>query len=212
MPKVLGMFDKAYVINLDLRKDRLGVVSEALGKVGVAFERFPAVSYSAPVYSDIYDLWIEQKMLGRYGCLMSHLTILRQAAAQKLSNVLIIEDDAKLTADFAGRAAHVMPDLASRPWDMFFFYGGSEKSTPVSNELSRRSEPPWRTHFYAVNGHKIPEMVDLIERSRGDWWWYPLDSMYVSYVKGEIIVPSGPDMVTQCSDGGAHDSDVYLGD
>lgn len=211
MSKILGLFDKAYVINLDRRPDRLALITADLDKMGIPFERFPAVSYQAPYWSEMYNLGIDRKGIGNYGCNVSHMTILKKAVAEGLSNVLIIEDDAWFLDGFMDKAAPAVAELATQPWDMFYFHGGTEKCSPVSPLLSRRSESPWRTQCYAVNRHVMDQLADLIAKPKG-YCWYAIDATYVSFFRGEILVPTGDDLVKQRSDMGTPDSDIYVGD
>lgn len=194
-------FAKAYLINLDARPDRLERSTRILGSAGVPFERFPGASYKAPLLSDLYNLWVDEPHVGYYGCLMSHLFVLRKARDEGLENVLIIEDDVVLSDDFAERAPAMLAELMALPsWDMFFFHGRGATPCSPGSAISRLDIPPWRTQMYAVNKGMIARLARTIETSRGEWWLYPIDAVYVSYVRGEIYCPLGPDMTSQFGD------------
>ena len=67
----------AFYINLDHRTDRKEHIEKQLAKVGIRAERFNAIRMHN----------------GAVGCSMSHLKILQDAHVQRLSHVLIMEDD-----------------------------------------------------------------------------------------------------------------------
>ena len=71
---------KIFYINLDRRKDRRSWIEEELDNVmpDVETERFSA---------------IPTPEMGWIGCAISHLEVLKKAKAEKLPNVLIVEDD-----------------------------------------------------------------------------------------------------------------------
>lgn len=90
------MFERAYLINLDRRKDRLIRSETHLQQMGLKAERFSAFEFSGEVHCPILDLPISKilhQYLGEYGCYRSHLAVLKKAREQNLKNVIILEDD-----------------------------------------------------------------------------------------------------------------------
>lgn len=100
-------FDSIRIINLPHRRDRRREMAEQLRRVGL--EGNPKVSFYAaarPAEAGLFS------SLGAYGCFLSHLGILKDAAG---GSVLILEDD----CDFTPSASKtVLPD------DVDIFYGG----------------------------------------------------------------------------------------
>uniref|UniRef100_A0A6C0ERX9 Glycosyl transferase family 25 domain-containing protein n=1 Tax=viral metagenome TaxID=1070528 RepID=A0A6C0ERX9_9ZZZZ len=66
-----------FYINLDTRPDRKAHVENELNKVGLKGQRFNAIKMQN----------------GALGCSMSHLEVLKNAKANSLDHVLIVEDD-----------------------------------------------------------------------------------------------------------------------
>ena len=87
-----------YVINLDRRPDRWAAMKERLNRLGIAFERIPAL--------DAQDL---AETLGRdaaaFACPRSHAVALRAFLATDRPAALILEDDVELAED-TGRLLH----------------------------------------------------------------------------------------------------------
>jgi len=146
-------FNRAYVINLDIRDDKWDSFLSRAGKLNiVGFERVSAIEGDKcppPAW------WRSGN--GAWGCLMSHLRIAQDALMQGLDNYLVFEDDVCFSEDFVER----LPILCSRletldqGWDMFYLGG---------QHLYLETSPPWffrngivrcnnvnRTHAFAVN-------------------------------------------------------------
>ena len=89
-----------YVINLDRRPDRMASMATQLKRIGLPFERIPAVdarclsvSGKAPIVkAPIMDF-------GAVACSLSHAKALRTFLGSPHSAALILEDDAELAAD-----------------------------------------------------------------------------------------------------------------
>ena len=87
-----------YVINLDRRPDRLGTISGDLHRLGLSFERVPAVDARLLPPEDKAD----RNPLMRAGskaCMLSHSEALRRFLASGRSAAMILEDDAELASD-----------------------------------------------------------------------------------------------------------------
>src|ERR1044071_5860910 len=95
--KILSiLFSKTVCINLDRRPERWQRMQAQLARHGIhGVERFPAVdgnSVTKPTG------WIHTA--GAYGCLLSHLEVIREARRSNTPSVLIFEDDTVLDPDF----------------------------------------------------------------------------------------------------------------
>src|ERR1700686_380480 len=83
------MFPHRVCINLDRRPERWERMRERFAKVGLgSVERVAAVDGGKLA---VPAAWPESA--GAYGCLQSHLAVVRQARAQNRESVLIIRDD-----------------------------------------------------------------------------------------------------------------------
>jgi len=116
---MLRGFDWIRVINLPYRTDRRADMLRELASIGLADDRRVAF-FDAIRPEDAGDFY----SVGAHGVYLSHLAILREAAQQGAS-VLILEDDCHFTPQ--ARAADNLADLDGT-WDIF--YGGYEASLP----------------------------------------------------------------------------------
>lgn len=140
---VLGMFDHAFVINLDRRKDRMDLLLPELARVGIEAERFPAIEPKEGKYG---------LSTGKLGCKLSHLEVVKLAQARKYRNVLILEDDVIFHKNFNDLWTWYRERLDLFNWDLFTFGAHLAKDPTL-----RISDRLWRLnqfslgHCYAVN-------------------------------------------------------------
>jgi hypothetical protein len=154
-------FDRIYVINLPERRDRRSNMMHELAQVCVRegdpqLEIFPAVKVTdAEGFPG----------LGARGCFLSHLAILRAARDAKLKNLLILEDDLAFSPFFVKHQTTVLNQLCEQPWQIVYF-GHILPLSPLP-----KGEFVWHltqaslqtTHFLAINGEVIPQVVDFLE-------------------------------------------------
>jgi GR25 family glycosyltransferase involved in LPS biosynthesis len=87
---------------------------------------------------------------GAYGCLLSHLEIVREARVRNLSSILIFEDDVALATDFQEKFARYIGQVPS-DWDMLFFGAFHDAlPIPVSENVCRISRAD-STFAYVLN-------------------------------------------------------------
>src|SRR5438128_5695159 len=97
---------------------------------------------------------------GAYGCLLSHVQVVREARGLGLPHLLIFEDDAVFAQDFAekfrDRVEHVPSD-----WDMLFF-GALHKDEliEISENISRITKAN-STYAYALRDTVFDEFIEL---------------------------------------------------
>src|SRR5436853_557536 len=97
---------KAYVINLDRSADRLAHMHDALGAIGLAFERIPAAD-GATLGADLVEDFRRNRIVakpdgwlpGEVGCFLSHLDAWQRIAAGEDSWAAVFEDDIHLSPD-----------------------------------------------------------------------------------------------------------------
>jgi glycosyl transferase family 25 len=156
-------FDCAYVINLPQRTDRRREIEQELNHAGMPFtpgkvELFAAIRPDSPgPFASI----------GYRGVFLSHLTVLKQAQAKGLKNVLVMEDDLQLRKDFKQYEPMILEELLAQNWDIVHFgYCCDEPSKaekvslpilqPFSGEIIG-------TQFYAVNGKAFDLLINFFE-------------------------------------------------
>jgi glycosyl transferase family 25 len=117
-----------YVINLDRAVERRDAITERMNRVGLSFERFPAV--------DARDLTAERigevvaadqirhfkRALSRpeIACYLSHIAVWRAIAAGDKPAAFVFEDD----VDFVDDAPIILKSISGRPpdWDVLRLY------------------------------------------------------------------------------------------
>jgi glycosyl transferase family 25 len=158
-------FPDRVCINLERRPERWDRVQTRFAAAGVgAVERFPAVDGRGV---GVPASWLYSA--GAYGCLQSHLDVVREAREQKRESILIMEDDV-VFADgfhekFQERVRGLPPD-----WGMLYFgclhYEPPEPAAPGIARL-RLS---FSTFMYAVRRTVYDAFIFLNQRGR-----YPVD-------------------------------------
>ena len=113
--KMLEHFDSVRIVNLVDRTDRRREIAAQLARVGATDD--PTTSFfAARRPSDSGDF----PSLGARGCFESHLAIVRQALADGVERLLIIEDDFDFAPDIDRHGPQVMAALAKASWDVFY--------------------------------------------------------------------------------------------
>lgn len=150
MRKGLEFFDKIYLINLDRRVDRLNRCNEMFNKFGVLdlIERFPAIEPNPLEYiPSTPDT--EKIKIPLYGCLLSHIAIIKKAKNEGLKSVLVLEDDVDfINTEFIDRA---VDQLSKRNWALFYL--GANLHTPLErcDDNILKLKNGYATHAIAYN-------------------------------------------------------------
>lgn len=153
-------FPHRVCINLDRRPERWERMQTrfAAARVG-AVERFPAVDGNAGMPAS----WPYSS--GAYGCLQSHLAVVREARAQKRESLLIMEDDVIFADGFHEQFQERVRTLPA-DWDMLYFgclhYEPPEPAAPGFGRL-RLS---FSTFMYAVHRKVYDAFIFLNQRQR----------------------------------------------
>ncbi|NEO84716.1 MAG: glycosyltransferase family 25 protein [Spirulina sp. SIO3F2] len=161
--KFSEFFERAYVINLPKRVDRRHEIAKELQKAGMPLQVGKVELFSAIQPKEAFPF----KSIGAKGCFLSHLEILKEAQAQGLRNVLIVEDDLEFAPEFKQHEAYLLEQLMSKDWSFvqFGYCGhGDEpnygKSLPILRSFSGEKIG---SHCYAVNGKSIQMLIDFLE-------------------------------------------------
>ena len=162
-------FERVFILNLPDRSDRRREMTaelyavnfpapSPLGQPGSHVSFFPG--------SRVTEL-ANFPSLGARGCFLSHLAILKHAHREKLSSVLILEDDmtfSPLVPRFDHRLAHM---ATGKNWD-FAYFGHVLPQTPADRAEGPITFEPSRVHvvcahFYAVRSTILPQLIDWLE-------------------------------------------------
>ena len=160
-----GMIDDVFpykvCINLDRRAERWRQMERKFARHGIHLVcRFAAID------GDQIELpvnWTHTP--GAYGCLRSHVEVVRKARDLGVSSVLIFEDDVAFHDEFETKFASAIDDLP-RDWDMLFF-GALHKEEPVriTPNLARITQAN-STFACALRSTVFDRFIELNSHSR----------------------------------------------
>lgn len=169
--KLNTFFDRVYVINLKSRLDRRAEVCAQLQRIGLNFDSPGVVLREVTKPTDAAGF----PSVGARGCFMSHLAVLREAKEERLTSVLILEDDLNFCDQFSSRFSAVAQQLKTVEWGMF--YGVYVLDAPLEDSASPCLKVDPRlvigtSAFVAINGEHIHLLVDylaaMLKRPAGD--------------------------------------------
>jgi len=182
-----------WVVNLDKSVGRWAKCGDEFGKQNIKAERFPATLGKA-----MTDEELEENVTfgGRYfctpgmiGCFMSHLRIWQKVESEKLSTVVVLEDDVVCYPNFNQRVQALIQELPD-DWDvcllgtvgciatereLFFMKlyslmsGGGRPSPGKTRGVSENVYVPHRpagTHAYLISQRGASKLARLCPKAR----------------------------------------------
>jgi len=145
------MFDKAFVINLAIRPDRLNDFLSRMPEVSW----LPKIEVWPAIHGDTCrppPNWTAGN--GAWGCLKSHLAILEHCLMERVASYIVFEDDAQFSHDFDSQGRQFIEALPD-DWQQAYLGGQLQHERthpPVKvNELVYRPYNVNRTHCFAVS-------------------------------------------------------------
>lgn len=149
-------YEAIYYINMDTATDRLNALRIKLKTLGVEQQdrRLSAV----PTPENHY-----------IGCALSHRIIIVEAHCHRLSNVLVLEDNAIFHHDIPNLLPEMLDKLRSIEWDLFYFGGHvwARKGELVENcNNLRRPEAMTCTHAIVYNNTAFSRLLNDLPESR----------------------------------------------
>jgi hypothetical protein len=172
MSTISGYFERAYVVNLPQRTDRLHQMRQQLKAIGLRLGEGNVVLFPAirPACKGEFE------SVGARGCFLSHLGCLEHAVRDSCARIAIFEDDLTFTQDFNARIDTLVRQLARMPWRIF--YGGHRISGAAPRSPASGLWPVpadievATTHFVAFQGAAIEGAANLLkalaDRPAGD--------------------------------------------
>lgn len=160
MPDINEAFPHKFCINLDRRAERWEQMRSKFERCGVeGVQRFTAVDGQHAI---VPANWTDSP--GAYGCLRSHLEIIKEARERGWPNVLIFEDDAafdpKLNEKFSSYFQQVPAD-----WEMLHF-GANHMAAPVKVSANVvRITSANSTFAYALSRVVFDSFIELNTRA-----------------------------------------------
>ncbi len=157
-----SLFAYKVCINLDRRPERWERMKERFAQHGISHVvRFPAID---GLSMNIPDTW--PYSAGHYGCLQSHLAVIREAQRDKTPTILIFEDDCIFDDEFNQKFSHYMRQLPG-DWDMLLF-GGTHFEEPIKVfDNIAKAKMTYLTHAYVLKHNTYKILIDLCEQGRG---------------------------------------------
>ena len=187
---LLQSFDRICIINLLERADRRRAVTRELQRQGVVVDgdRVRFVNGIRP------DGPGDFPSSGARGCFLSHLLVLRQARADGVKRLLVLEDDVMFAAALAGAdSLHVA--LARDDWHLAY---PGHAQPPLPGPL--RWEPSTAAlvcaHCYAVHGEALDTLVAHLEACLARPGGHPLGSPMHYDGALTVLRAARPDLVT----------------
>jgi glycosyl transferase family 25 len=156
----MSLFPLKVCINLDRRPERWQRMERAFADQSIGpVHRFSAVDGNNIALP--HD-WIHTA--GAYGCLRSHVEVVREARDAGASSVLIFEDDVVFDPEFKEKFATFIHELPN-DWDMLFL-GALHKDEPskVSEHIVRISKAN-STFAYAIRNTVFDAFIELNSRA-----------------------------------------------
>lgn len=167
-------YDDQYLVNLDVRPDRLSHSRCRLNKQEFYPTRFPAVNGKLLSNDEIINIVDSSAMesvingyrtrhyelsLGAIGCYLSHVNIWKKLLDenQKQQRLYIFEDDTVPTFSKT-QVDEYIKELPS-DWDILLFGGIYHKSIPVSKNIAKIHEF-YCLHGYVVNNKNIHTLLN----------------------------------------------------
>lgn len=159
-------FEKVFCINLKRRNDRFHEMMSEFAKHQIDAEFFSAVDGSLMAVPEIMSEDGTVIAKGYWGCLLSHLHVIKEARQRGYKNYMVFEDDADLHPDFQKQFSDYVSRLPE-DWEMIYFGGNHmEKPKMVGDNVARISKT-FTTHAFGVKESAydfIIEAWDKIEK------------------------------------------------
>lgn len=156
-PTLLDAFDRICIINLPQRADRRRAVARELRRLGVAVDGVRVRLFAAIRPEGPGDF----PSIGARGCYLSHLEVLRQAHADGVRRLLVLEDDVMFSAEMS-RAHCLATALQVGSWHLAYL-GHMQPALPGPLRWQQTHEPLVCAHCYAVNGTALGTVVHHLE-------------------------------------------------
>jgi glycosyl transferase, family 25 len=163
--KLIEYFDRTCIINLPEQTGRLSAIRKELGQFGSDACPAKVQVPFAPRPTDPNGFISK----GVYGSFLSHLEILKQAAADHLESVWVLEDDATFSRRMVREQEQLVAQLERDPWGLCFFghsllrelAGMPDGLVPTPGDLAFR----W-SHCYAVRSGTLSRLIEHLEGIR----------------------------------------------
>ena len=158
---LLDSFESIRIINMAHRGDRRREMAAQLARLGLGFDHPQISLFTAKRFTEAAGF----PTVGTRGCFDSHLSLLKEAAAQGRQTLLILEDDCNFDDEIETLLPVALAELGQRDWQILHgsllpgHYSPTERPLdPVDPEAALRG-----THFLAFRGPVIAQAAAYFE-------------------------------------------------
>jgi glycosyl transferase, family 25 len=155
----LGLFEKKYIVSLPRRSDRRRQLQNLLARSGLDFSTLGFTYFLAHEFRDAAGFPAN----GVRGCFMSHLSVLKLAAAAP-TPTMICEDDVQFLASRRQDLQQLADALQEQPWD-FVFVGHNQPSPEIASGLTYFGGALNGTHCYLIKPAAAARLANYLEDS-----------------------------------------------
>ena len=186
--------DNIYVINLQRRDDKFTKISKILQNLDIKYEKYDAIDGSDVKIRDEWIQCLEKGSLittpGAYGCLLSHLQVIKNAKQNNYKNILILEDDVVFHKSFNDQ----LQKINCIPADYSIIYLGTSqlnhaniKFTNLNYYLANES---FGTFAYIIKNNIFDVLIEILEKREFDidYSLCIVQKQYNCYVLWENII------------------------
>jgi hypothetical protein len=126
-----------------------------------------------------------ERILGRIGCLESHLAILRRAVRLKLDRILIIEDDCEFSPQLTSKWRFTPPQDAQLIYLGGLFWRQQPEAKPQTGKwvvINRQHLKLATTICYGIIGREnIKQIYDTVRQARPS----AIDLLYINHIQNQ---------------------------
>jgi GR25 family glycosyltransferase involved in LPS biosynthesis len=157
----MDKIDKVFYINLEKRIDRRVEIEDELVNnfKYTRAERFVGILYKP----------------GCYGCIMSHICLLRKMIVNNWDTMMVFEDDVKLLTDRANIDLHINMFLNDDQLDILCIGNSCGDNKPY-NELMNRCFNTQTTSCYIIKKKFVKSLLECLFIDNAESMTYPEDS------------------------------------
>lgn len=155
----LEYFDHVRIINVASRDDRRAETRSEFARYGFAIDTDRVKFFEAVTPTEACGF----ENPGVRGCFLSHLHVLKGAAAEGVSRLLVLEDDIQFSRHIQKLGSVATASLDQMSWDIAYF-GHALPNRPGEPGWHRVDGPMKLSHCYAVSGDGLPKLIDFLER------------------------------------------------
>jgi GR25 family glycosyltransferase involved in LPS biosynthesis len=169
---------KTYLINLDIRPDRLKFIDEMLKRENIDYIRFPAIygkelKDDDPAYKQYFNESVKLSP-GQYGCALSHIKIYEMIVNDNELNdedlICIFEDDITLETDFKNKTNEFIKNInkLDKDWRIALLgvYMKNGSPTEYQNILKVNHTPNYGTFGYCIRKKMAKQLLENISKNK----------------------------------------------